>query len=80
MTIFAPLYSLLALNSRRAVSISCSTTPTAKMSARWSTGSIRICSGDMYETLPFIVPACVCVSRSSSATRAMPKSRIFTPP
>ena len=50
------------------------------MSERLSTGSIRICSGDMYETLPFIVPACVCVSRSSSATRAIPKSRIFTAP
>ena len=34
----------------------------------------------MYETLPFIVPACVCVSRSSSVTRAIPKSRIFTAP
>jgi len=42
--------------------------------------SIRICSGDMYETFPFIVPAWVWVSRIPSATRAMPKSRIFTPP
>ena len=54
--------------------------PTAKMSDRLSVCSIRTCSGDMYETFPFIVPAWVLVSRSSSVTRAIPKSRIFMPP
>ena len=79
-TMRARVYSLVERNRRRPVSSSCNTMPTAKTSERPSMGSIRICSGDMYETFPFMVPACVRVSRSPSATRAMPKSRIFTPP
>jgi hypothetical protein len=35
------------LNARSPLTISYSTAPTAKMSVRWSTGSPRICSGDM---------------------------------
>ena len=41
---------------------------------------VNIYDSGEFEDSPFIVPACVCVSRSSSATRAMPKSRIFTVP
>ena len=46
-------------NARRPVSISCSTTPKAQMSARLSAGRPLACSGDMYAAVPRIMPICV---------------------
>jgi hypothetical protein len=48
------------------------------MSERISTGMFRICSGDMYATVPMRVP--VRVSRWPPRTLAMPKSITFTIP
>ncbi len=73
------------------VSISKRSAPNAKMSERWSTGAPRICSGDMYRTVPTTMPETVsraAVSASSrpskvtgacdSTSLARPKSRSFT--
>ena len=48
------------------------------MSERRSTRSPRACSGDMYESLPLMVPATV--SFVDRSLRATPKSMTFTSP
>ncbi|MFO0626086.1 MAG: hypothetical protein U0325_10755 [Polyangiales bacterium] len=66
-------------NSRRPTVTSQSTTPAAQMSVRRSTRASRICSGDMYATLPLSSPVAV---RSDAwvSDRATPKSTIFEMP
>jgi hypothetical protein len=62
-------------NRRWLVVSSQSTTPSANTSVVRSMSAPRTCSGDMYASLPFSVPARVDASRS--ATLAMPKSTTF---
>ncbi len=50
---------LLPLKAGRAVAISYSTAPKAKISVRWSTARPSTCSGAMYWKVPTIVPSCV---------------------
>ena len=54
------------------------THPSEKTSLRASTRPPLACSGDMYESFPFVTPSCV-FSRRSCA-KAMPKSLSFTSP
>ena len=70
-------------------SISYSTHPNEKMSVRWSTGSPRTCSGDMYPAVPSKAPVAVDGSGGSvgawglgsgRVSLATPKSRILTCP
>jgi hypothetical protein len=56
-----------------------STQPSEKISERGSTLSPRVCSGDMYETVPTTWPGPVrSVAVPSSGTPAIPKSMTFT--
>ncbi len=66
------------LKSLSPVSISYRTTPSEKMSVRRSTFFPHACSGDMYWSLPFSAPACVCWT--FVAAFAMPKSQSLMSP
>jgi hypothetical protein len=46
-------------NGNRPVAISYSTTPNENKSVRASSGFARTCSGDMYATVPSVVPGLV---------------------
>ncbi len=64
------------LNGALPVAISYSSTPSAKMSDRWSIALPITCSGAIYLGEPSNTP--VCVFTSDTRVRAMPKSMIFT--
>ncbi len=71
--------SLGAVNAGDPESSSYNTLPALKTSlCPLSLSSPWACSGDMYRTLPLMIP-CAVRSRSTSAL-AMPKSMIFTEP
>ena len=72
--------SLTPANSRCPAIISHSTTPSEKMSERRLTSVPRTCSGDRYASLPSSLFSFSSSGRAIAAARAMPKSRIFTPP
>jgi hypothetical protein len=55
-------------NGRRPASTSYSTTPKEKMSLRASTASPRVCSGDMYATVPTTTPVRVVSSVGTRVT------------
>src|SRR5712691_11568639 len=57
------------------VSVSYITTPSEKMSERWSIALPTACSGDMYRGEPMTTPATVFTAEPGM--RAMPKSVIF---
>jgi len=62
-------------NGRTPVAISYSTTPSANRSPGGPTASPRACSGDMYDTVPIVVPGDV-----TSSTRDTVRSSSPPPP
>ncbi len=63
------------VNGSVPVAISYSTMPNEKTSARASSSSPRACSGDMYATVPSVVPTVVTCSGATRVTSASPPPR-----